>query len=83
MRSDSEEYRKTAAYLAGHACAKCRHPGLRLELRPEAPDDGSILLARPLGSHSLSGHQIKVSALQVQVGAPWAVCPRVQSGKSR
>jgi hypothetical protein len=45
-------------------CRPCGHP-LRIELREE-------IAAKPLGTFSLAGAQMKVSANRVEW--PWAVC---------
>lgn len=48
------------------ACRDCGAKALRLEMRP-------TVVAKPLGSHSLSGNTLKVSAV-VGAGWPWCVC---------
>ena len=49
-------------WAAGQTCPECEHKGLRIEWRLEA---------KPVGSFSLSGAQMKFSAAKV----PWLVCP--------
>lgn len=51
--------------VAATACPGCEQKALRVELRPE-------LQARPIGSFSLAGQQMKFSAVKAQV--PWLVC---------
>lgn len=47
-------------------CKYCDSNKLRIEHRPR-------LFAKPLGSHSLSGNQMKVSAIQYDKW-PWLLC---------
>lgn len=49
----------------GVPCRNCGQETLRLEWRDR-------LIAKPLGSHSLAGAQMKTSALEVSW--PWCVC---------
>lgn len=53
----------------GLPCGECGYPALVLEMRAE-----TRLTARPLGSHSLAGAQLKVSAVAASVSWPWCVC---------
>jgi hypothetical protein len=50
------------AWAADNFCKYCGHVGLKIEWRLEA---------KPLGTFSLAGQQMKVSALEW----PWAICP--------
>jgi hypothetical protein len=51
--------------LAGVPCRDCAVPALRVEWR-------TVLVAKPVGSHSLAGMQPKVAAEEKPW--PWAVC---------
>lgn len=51
--------------LAGVPCVKCGALALRVEARDE-------LVARPIGTYSLAGAQLKTSV--VERSWPWAVC---------
>lgn len=56
--------------VLGVPCRDCGAYALRLEFRTE-------LHARPLGTWSLSGNQLKTSAVEVQW--PWMVCHSCKS----
>jgi hypothetical protein len=51
--------------LAGLPCKYCGSPDIWVELRPR-------ITARPLGTWSLAGAQLKTSAIETTW--PWAVC---------
>lgn len=73
MRSDSEEFRELVAAFAGYPCVDCYSPFV-IELRPEKEGDGTFFKAKPPGSASIAGAQVKVLAIEVTQGHPWAVC---------
>lgn len=50
----------------GMPCRECGQVALRLEFRP-------VIQAKPLGTHSLSGNQLKVSAHKIDRW-PWCAC---------
>lgn len=61
----SEEAKRVVAETP---CPECGEKMLRLETRPK-------MVAKPLGSYSLSGQTTKVSVIRVQW--PWLVCDNV------
>lgn len=50
-------------------CPECGEQKMHVEHRPV-----TVIEAKPLGSHSLSGNTLKVSAMEKVVQWPWAVC---------
>lgn len=55
--------------FAGVPCRDCRAPRLRLEWRAQ-----QVFTARPLGSYSVAGAQLKASVVASAVQWPWCVC---------